>query len=261
MKLIVLGSTDISVSRIGLGTVKFGRNEQVKYPTPFELPTDKHLLNLLACAQDLGVNLLDTAPAYGASEERLGHLLKGRRQQWILTTKVGEEFQNGKSFFDFSEQGIINSVERSLKRLKTDYLDIVLVHSNGDDKKIIEENNVFQVLQNLKTRGMVRAFGMSTKTVEGGFLTIDNADVAMVAHNPVHDEERSVIEYAQKKNKSIFIKKALASGHLDKILATDPVMYAMKFIFKEPGVNSVIVGTLNAEHLKHNVDCVEQALS
>lgn len=256
----IIGSTDITVSSLGLGTVKFGRNQQVHYPQGFELPSDKVILDLLACAQDLGINLLDTAPAYGISEERLGNLLKGQREQWILATKTGEEFINGASCFDFSPQATRKSIERSLKRLGTDYLDIVLVHSNGEDKKIIEESAIFETLAALKKSGHIRAYGMSTKTVEGGKLAVDLSDIVMVMHNPVYTDEQSVIAYAHQHKKGVFIKKALASGHLDKISGIDPVQAAMQFIFQEPGVSSIIVGTLSPAHLTYNVRCAKLAL-
>ncbi|MFU8797936.1 MAG: aldo/keto reductase, partial [Gammaproteobacteria bacterium] len=70
----MLGSTDLLISPLGLGTVKFGRNQQVKYPQPFEIPDDKVIVGLLNCARDLNINLIDTAPAYGESETRLGAL-------------------------------------------------------------------------------------------------------------------------------------------------------------------------------------------
>lgn len=250
-----LGASNILVSRIGLGTVKFGRNQGVKYPSSFELPTDHDIQELLSYAQELGINLLDTAPAYGTSEERIGKLLVGNRQDWVLCTKVGEEFVNGESRFEFSAQAIQNSVERSLRRLNTDYLDIVLVHSNGDDTKLIEEFSVFEKLQALKKEGRIRAFGMSTKTIEGGILAVDHSDVVMVTYNLLQPEEKPVIDYAAQKQKGVFIKKALASGHIEKISATDPVSASMDFIFAEKGVTSVIVGTLNKTHLLHNVRC------
>jgi aryl-alcohol dehydrogenase-like predicted oxidoreductase len=256
----IIANTDIAVSSLGLGTVKFGRNQQVHYPQDFELPSDKAILDLLACAQGLGINLLDTAPAYGISEERLGPLLKGQRTQWILATKTGEEFIHGASHFDFSPQATRKSIERSLKRLGTDYLDIVLVHSNGEDKKIIEESAIFDTLAELKKSGCIRAYGMSTKTVEGGKLAVDLADIVMVTHNPAHTVEQSVIAYAHQHKKGVFIKKGLASGHLDKIAGTDPVQAAMQFIFQEPGVSSIIIGTLNAAHLAHDVHCATLAL-
>lgn len=260
MKKIILGNTHLSVSRIGLGTVKFGRNQQVKYPDPFDLPTDHTILDLLAHAQELGINLLDTAPAYGASEERLGKLLGKNRHHWVLCTKVGEEFINGQSHFDFSEKQVRFSIDRSLKRLNTDYLDLVLVHSNGEDKKIIEENGIFDVLNTLKESGKIRAFGMSSKTIEGGMLAVEHSDVVMVTYNPMDTAEQLVIAHAHKKNKGVLIKKALASGHLQKISENDPIQEAMYFIFQQPGVSSIVLGTLNKAHLTYNVKCAESQI-
>jgi aryl-alcohol dehydrogenase-like predicted oxidoreductase len=259
LKHTMLAATGISVSSIGLGTVKFGRNEQVQYPEAFDLPSDKEILNLLSCAQDCGINLLDTAPAYGNSEERLGKLLKKQRKNWVLGTKVGEEFVDGASIYDFSPKHTIHSIDRSLQRLNTDYLDIVLVHSNGEDAKIIAEHEIFATLALLKKSGKIRAFGMSTKTVEGGLMAVDVADIVMVMHNPIYTTELPVIKHAQQHKKGIFIKKAFASGHLQKIPGSDPVRAAMQFIFQEPAVSSVIVGTLNQDHLRYNVECALSA--
>lgn len=251
-----LGSTDLEVSMIGLGTVKFGRNQGVKYPAAFTLPTDNDILNLLAMAADFGINLLDTAPAYGVSEERLGQLLQDRRKDWVITTKVGEEFIDGSSHFDFSPRYVRQSLERSLKRLSTDYVDILLVHSNGDDKDIIERDDIFSTLADLKKDGKIRAYGMSTKTIAGGLLTVDRADVVMVAFNPKYTDEREVIAYAHQHHKSVFIKKAFASGHLQSFESLHPVQDALQFIFSEPGVTSVIMGTINSEHLRENIKSV-----
>ena len=252
-----LGNTEIFISLIGLGTVKLGRNQSVNYPTAFNLPSDHEVETLLAHAQELGINFLDTAPAYGHSEQRLGNLLKGQRHEWVIASKAGEEFIDGQSHFDFSPTNIKNSVERSLTRLQTDYLDIVLVHSNGDDLRIIQEAGALNTLAELKKSGCIRAFGMSTKTIEGGRLAVDNADVVMVTFNPIQPTEREVIRYAHQQQKGVLIKKALASGHLDKIAAADAAMQAFGFILREPGISSIVIGTINSEHLRHNVECVE----
>src|SRR5216683_2024122 len=80
------------VSRLGLGTVKFGRNEKLKYPggDGFAMPADGEIEFLLDVALECGINLLDTAPAYGTSEERLGKLMGARRNEFFLVTKTGE---------------------------------------------------------------------------------------------------------------------------------------------------------------------------
>ena len=108
-----LGTTDIDVSVIGLGTVKFGRNTDVKYPTGFDLPSFEQMAELLSFAKEHGINLIDTAPAYGRSEERLGKLLKGQRQDWVICGKVGEEYVNNQSHFDFTPKHIKHSITHS----------------------------------------------------------------------------------------------------------------------------------------------------
>ena len=247
-----LGNTSLTVSALGLGTVKIGRDKGVKYPNGFTIPDDKAVTELLAQARDLGINLIDTAPAYGHSERRLGQLLT-QRQEWVIVTKVGEEFDNdtGESRFDFSPEYVRRSVERSLQRLKTDYLDCVLVHSDGNDMAIIEQGTL-DALNDLKKAGLIRATGMSTKTIEGGIATLQKADVAMVTYNLQHDEEIPVIEYAAQQHKGILIKKAFASGHLTEDMA-DPVQESLNQILGTPGVGSIIAGTINPTHLQENV--------
>ena len=256
-----IANTDIEVSLLGLGTVKFGRNQGVKYPDAFELPDDQSLSNLLSVAAEIGINFIDTAPAYGVSEERLGKLLQGQRQQWVVASKAGEEFVNGQSSFDFSAAAVTRSVERSLCRLQTDYLDVVLIHSSGEDEEIIVKHGVFDTLSKLKEKGMIRAYGMSTKTVAGGLMAIDQADLAMVAFYPGYADERAVIAHAHQKGKGIIIKKALASGHLNKLAKENPVAASMRYIFAEQGVTSVVVGTINPVHLRENVEIVNRLLA
>jgi len=254
MKYKTLGSTGIDVSIIGLGTVKFGRDQAVKYPDAFKIPDDAAALSLINCAKNLGINLIDTAPAYGNSEERLGCLLKDNRKDWIICSKVGEEFVNGKSSYDFSRQHTLASIDRSLKRLRTDYIDIVLVHSDGNDLDILNHFGTLAVLAELKQQGKIRAFGFSGKTIEGGIQAASQSDVVMVTYNLNEQDEKPVLDFCRDHRKGVLIKKALASGHLDQSTATDPVQASMNFIFQHSGVNSAIIGTISEKHLKHNVE-------
>ncbi len=251
-----IAATGVAVSPLGLGTVKLGRDKAVKYPTGFKIPDDKEALNLLALAWDLGINLIDTAPAYGNSETRLGQLLPQVPHDWIIATKAGEYFDpaTGESRYDFSPESISRSVENSLRALRRDVMDIVLIHSDGNDKQVIEQEGALDTLNTLKQRGLIRAIGMSTKTVEGGLLALEQSDLAMVMHNLEYQQEQAVMDKAAQNNKGIFIKKALGSGHLahgmDK---TDIVQANFDFIFHESAVSSVIIGTINPTHLEDNV--------
>lgn len=248
-----LGSTDLVVSTLGLGTTKLGRNTDVKYPTNFDLPTDKQAANLLSLAKDLNINLIDTAPAYGTAEQRLGNLLHKQRKDWIICSKAGEEYVDKQSKYSFTHKDIFASIHRSLKNLQTDYIDILLIHSDGNDEQIIHDFDVFNTLHQAKQHGLIRYYGMSTKTVAGGLLTLQHSDLAMVMYNPNNTEELPVIQQAAKDNKGIFIKKGFGSGHLNAQTCLD-------FIWQQPGVSSVIMGTINPEHLRENVEAVIRSL-
>ena len=255
-----LGSTGLTVSPLGLGTVKLGRDQGVKYPNGFQIPDDDDARRLLKLSRDLGINLLDTAPAYGRSEERLGPLLRGQRQDWVIVSKVGEEFDNGLSRHDFSAQHTRLSIERSLQRLETDFIDLVLVHSDGNDLAILEDSEVYPTLAALKREGKIRAFGFSGKTVDGGLKALEQGDCAMVTYNLNEQAERAVIDYAAEHGKAILVKKALASGHVCLAPGVDPVRASFELLFGQPGVASAIVGTINPLHLAHNVATVVQVI-
>jgi aryl-alcohol dehydrogenase-like predicted oxidoreductase len=257
------GRTDLKVSPLGLGTVKFGRNTGVKYPAAFALPDDRQARDLLALAADLGINLLDTAPAYGTSEERLGTLLAGQRDKWVICTKVGEEFDTATatSRFDFTPAHIRASVERSLTRLRTDILDIVLVHSDGNDTDIIRRQGALETLATLKVEGKIRATGMSTKTVAGGLLALDHSDCAMVTYNRAETADLPVIECAAATGQGILIKKPLQSGHLPDNAGADSILAGFRHIFAQRGIGAAITGTLNPDHLRANISACAQALA
>ncbi|MFG0330088.1 MAG: aldo/keto reductase [Phycisphaerales bacterium] len=254
-----LGRSGLRVSPVGLGTVKIGRNTGVKYPQPFDLPSDAEVVALLETARELGVNLIDTAPAYGTSEARLGALLPGDRDEWVIGTKAGEEFVDGASRFDFSPAAIRASVERSRRRLRVDTLDFVLLHSDGADLRRLDEDRALEPLLELREAGVVREVGVSTKTVEGGLRALElGAGVVMVTLNPQHQDELPVIEAARRAGAGVLIKKALGSGHLAGASGADA---ALRFALGTPGVSSVIVGTLNPAHLRANVNTAERSSS
>lgn len=245
------GGTEKKVSVLGLGTVKFGRNTGVKYPggDGFDLPTDKEIGELLDLAHENGITLLDTAPAYGSSEERLGDLLGARRDRFFLLTKTGEEYANGKSEYIFTAEHTRKSVERSLKRLKTDRLDGVLVHCSKDDLRVLTETPVLETLGALKEEGKILSFGASTHTVEGGKKAAELSDCVMVSYNKNYTDERPVIDRAAALGKAVLIKKGLASGHL-----TGAAEESIRFVADTTGVTSLVFGSLNPANILANIN-------
>ncbi|MEZ5560121.1 MAG: aldo/keto reductase [Pseudomonadales bacterium] len=233
----------MAVSLLGLGTVKLGRDQGVRYATQFAIPDDRSARDLLDCAQALGVNLLDTAPAYGRSEERLGSLLRGQRARWLLCSKVGEAFEQGRSRYDFRPEQVHHSVVRSLERLRTDYLDIVLIHSDGDDLAILDRLGTLEALQQLKQRGLIRALGISHKTEAGARRALAlGCDVIMATLNSDEREQEAVIADAGRAGCGVLVKKALAGGHAP--------LDSLRYVAGCAGVSSIVVGTISPEHLR-----------
>ena len=243
-----LGSTGVRVSPLGLGTVKLGRNTGVKYPQPFSLPSDSEINELLTTAHGLGVNLLDTAPAYGNSEQRVGEAIAGKRSDWVICTKVGEQYDGQDSTFDFSAAAFRQSVETSLQHLRTDHLDIVLIHCNEDDLETLSWDDGIDELRDMQSAGLISAVGASTKTVEAGLLAVEKLDVVMVAFNTDDRSQLPVLNAARESKKGVLIKKALDSGH-----GAMSAAQRLPRILAEKSVSSVIIGTLNTQHLTDNV--------
>lgn len=237
------------VTPLGFGAFKIGRNEKVKYPQPYDLPDDAAVERLLNGVLDAGINVIDTAPAYGISEERIGKFLASRRNEFVLSTKVGERFVNGESSFDFTAAGVRASVAESLRRLRTEVLDILFVHSNGDDLVIQRQSEVVPTLQKLKHAGYVRAIGFSGKSPAGAEAALEWADVVMVEYHLQDRSHAEVIASAASRGVGVVVKKGLASGHL-------PPADAIRFVLANPHVASVIVGGLSLEHLRENAKAV-----
>ncbi len=246
--LRALGTSGLQLSRIGLGTVKLGRNTDVKYPTAFALPSDAEAIALLTLAAELGINYLDTAPAYGHAEARLGELLPEVPGSFQIVTKVGEFYDPTQgSHYDFSDRAIESSIEQSLGRLQRDQLDVVLLHSDGNDCHHLNQG-ALKRLNALKNQGLISAVGLSGKTLEGGRQALaEGADVLMVTLNPDHSEEWPLVEEAMAAGAGILVKKALGSGHL-----THSIDAIFANLFAHPGVTSAVIGTLNPDHLRHN---------
>ena len=245
-----LGRTDLLVSPVGFGAFKIGRNQGIKYPSGYQLPNDDDVERLLNGVLDLGINLIDTAPAYGLSEERIGRVLEGRRDEFILSTKVGERFVEGHSHFDFTADGVRTSIDASLRALRTEQLDLVYVHSDGDDLSVIESTDVLPTLLTLRDQGVIRWLGFSGKTTDGARRALDLVDVLMVPFNLEDRTHADVIQEAAEHGVGVVVKKGLASGRL---APAD----ALRFVLGQAGIASVVIGSLSLDHLADAIRLAE----
>src|SRR5919198_1513733 len=146
-----LGRTGIKVSPYGLGALMFAT--QVGNPDPEDSASIIHK------ALDAGINFIDTADAYGDSENVVGKALKGRRDDVVLATKFGRPTGQDPNHQGASRRWIVTAVENSLRRLGTDYIDLYQLH-RPDPGTDIEET--LAALSDLIHSGKVRAIGSST---------------------------------------------------------------------------------------------------
>jgi aryl-alcohol dehydrogenase-like predicted oxidoreductase len=250
----LLGTTGQAVSVVGFGAFKIGRNQGIKYSQGYDLPDEATVTRLLDGVLELGINHIDTAPAYGLSEERVGRCLGHRRDEFFLSTKVGEEFADGVSQYRFDEASVRSSVERSLRRLRTGHLDLVLVHAPGNDLEVLRQSPVVETLQALQRAGDVRWIGFSGKTVAAAEAALDWAQVLMVEYHRDDVSHQAVLAEAQRRGVGVLVKKGLASGRL-------PAAEAIPFVLRTPGVTNLVIGGLSLAHLAENVAIATRAVS
>ena len=245
-----LGQTGLVVSRIGLGTTKLGRNTDVKYPHAFALPSDKQVDELLETALRSGVNLIDTAPAYGASEARLGSFVGSHRDRLVLCTKCGEQYSNGSSVYDFSAAAITASVEASLRHLNVDHVDILLLHSDGRDIEILTQTDALEALGRLKQSGKTRAVGISAKTPDGIREASRTLDVIMAPFSQKDPSLAEALRQAHQAGLGILAIKGLSSGYLK-------ARPAIQFVLHQEFIDALILGTTDPVHLREAVSIAE----
>ncbi len=167
MRLRPLGKTGLLVSEIGVGAWQLGG------PLALDGVVDGHpelgrefCVRLIREAGELGINFIDTAEQYGngESERRVGEALEGQRDRWVLGTKFGNQVSpDGRRVRDASPQRVPVSLEGSLRRLRTDYIDVYIYHIAP---KRGEAETVAGILQKAKAEGKVRAVGISTPNLD-----------------------------------------------------------------------------------------------
>ena len=241
MKYRKLGRTDLEISEISLGTWAFGINV-------YGGVDEKSGINTIHAGIDLGVNIFDTAPQYGTPEQDgvaeivLGKALKGKRDKVHISTKFGRNptIKNGAS--QFYKSRIINSVEESLKRLQTDYIDVLFFHSPFSPDEI--NDDVWEGLELVKKQGKIRFVGHSismfhqTKNMAHQWAKENKIDIVQVVLSLMNRESQQLIEELEEYSIGVFGRECLANGFLSGAIKKDT-------LFAE--------GTLNARYSREEI--------
>ncbi|MGZ7081288.1 MAG: aldo/keto reductase [Thermoanaerobaculia bacterium] len=223
-----LGRTRIRVSEIGFGGWAIGGpSEASGMPLGWGRTSDDDSLAAIRRARELGVTFFDTADSYGfgRSESLLGIVLSRQREDVVIATKVGNSrTSTGEFRKDFSKQHIFHAVDGSLKRLRTDYIDIYQVHNPTLDD--LRRLDIQEAMERLQEIGKIRYWGVSITTNEEGVEIINRGwgHVLQVLYNVLNQAPATdLFPLAKEKGYGIVARVPLASGLLTGKFRQDSV--------------------------------------
>ena len=260
------GNTELKVSVLGFGAGEIG-----DYAI-----SEKDSEKILNTALDFGINLIDTARGYYASEERIGKYISHRRNEFVLSTKVGYGIDG---YADWSYDIIIAGVDNALKLMKTDYLDIVHLHTC--DLEVLKKGEVIEALNKTVEQGKVRVAAYSGENEELKFAVESNSFRSLQTSVNICDQIDidGSIKYAKEKGMGVIAKRPVANvpwrfserpvGHyceeywhrwktMNLPEQKNWIDIFLRFSVFANGVDTAIVGTTNIEHLKSNIKIIEQ---
>lgn len=271
-----LGRTGMDVTALGYGAM-----ELRGAPRGREVSTDQ-ASSILNAVLDSGINYIDTSIDYGHSEELIGEYISGRRGDYFLASKCGCLVGDAAAAAPppgspnrhvFTRENIVAGVEQSLRRMKTDYLDVVQFHGSPS-KETLEENGSIEAVTDLKRQGKVRFIGMSSTLPNiTDHIKMGVFDVFQIPYSALQREHEQVIADASKAGAGIVIRGGVARGGPGKEqgdfwaawqkAGVDGLldgMTRMEFVFRftisHPDLDTTIVGTINPAHLKDNLSAL-----
>ena len=271
MKYTTFGKTGLNVSRLAVGGYPFSGVNKAQGWDPYSPQGRADAIRVVHAALDAGINYVDTAPAYGSghSERIIGEALKGRRDNVILATKVSWPA----SWAEIGSQGVIRGVEESLKRLNTDYIDVIQFHGgvySHKDSQDILNSGPMEALQTLRQQGKVRWLGLTTEDAYSILELIDTGlfDVAQINYNLIYQNPAlHFLDIAKEKNLGVAVMRPMTSGifqrlleHLAPHLLKTEDIYALclKFLLSDSRVHMLNVGARWPEEVERNVRFLEE---
>lgn len=294
MKYRKLGSTELKVSVIGVGTWQFGGEWGLTY-------TQKEADAVLSQAKERGINLLDTAECYGdhLSESLIGgYIQNDKREDWVIATKFGHKFHNHLDrTTHWSADEVLQQLESSLNALRTDYIDLYQFHSGPDEA--FDNDALWTMLDKQVQAGKIRHLGISLGSNDNIHQTDAasrlNAEAIQVVYNRLDRKpEDRVFESCERQNLGVLARVPLASGylsgkykpgaefaandvrqrhgreHTDRLLqeveqirrnelpeGVNMAQWALAWCLKHPAVTCVIPGCKDAAQVNANADAAD----
>ena len=271
-KLARLGTTDLEVSRHGFGAARIGDGA----------PLDQ-IENLFDSLLDLGITFIDTADCYAQSEEMIGRYLKDRSGEFVVATKCGC-ISSGDEGEAYSREVIERSIDRSLKRLGLDCLDLVFLHTCSAE--VLRAGEAAEALMRARAAGKVRYTGYSGDDADAlQAISMGVFDALQVTFNILNQTALDeVLPAAEGAGMGVVAKRPIANARLlppdspqfhggpywDPVRALltdegawdDPLACSLRFTLSHPVITSAIIGTTNAVHAQENAQRARaQALS
>jgi len=278
-----LGKTDYRATFLGFGALEIGRGWGLGQGSEVERPSEEVAGQVLNAVLDLGISLIDTASAYHASERRIGMFIAHRRQEYILASKCGEHSREPHTYYDFGYQAIVDSIDRSLDLLKTDCIDLMQIHFGPDPGKVLDDGETVAAMKDAQKEGKIVLLGASTgggiarRCIESG-----DFDVLQLGYSLLSRGDEALVNLCAERGIGVLIRGGLGAGrltprvipHLDRLDsntrtkitalldlldgdADKLVALALRFLYRNPNVTSVLAGSKNAAHVRKNLEMLE----
>ena len=266
-----LGKTDLEVAVLGLGGSEIG----------YQRIGERRAGELLQKALDAGLNVIDTAECYYESEEWIGKTVGHRRKEYFLFTKCGHP--GGPGLEDWRPGSLIQSIERSLRRLRTDYVDLIQLHSCSE--AILSKGEVVEALRRARERGYARYIGYSGDSLAARYAVECGAFDTLQTSINIADQEvlELTLPIARERQMGVIAKRPIANAawktrnkpgnpyyliyweRLKKLnfdfLNQDlqsAVSTALRFTLSRGGVHTAIVGTTKPGRWQQNASYLEE---